>query len=83
MKTLRVLYMLAVYIVATPLFTIVGLGFFVWLCIKNKIEYGETGYKEMFKSGVEGIKIGHKCNMIWVKYGNSYELDDLIREFGG
>ena len=83
MKTLRALYLVTAYIVIIPMFTIVGIGLYAWLCIQNIILTGSPYFKDMFESGVEGVKIGHKCNMLWVKYGKNYEWDDLVREFGG
>lgn len=80
MKTLRLLCLLAVYTVSIPWFIIFGTGFFVYLCIQNITYTGKPNVKDIIKSGVEGFKIGHKYNIVWVKYGNNYSIDILIKE---
>lgn len=69
MRTLRMLYLTLVYIFAVPLGLLFTAGLFIYLCIKNAKEFGETFYEEVFKVYVEGFKEGHKANMEWVETG--------------
>ena len=70
-KSIRIIYMIAVYILAAPLSALMLLWWFIWMgviTIRDKYNFDEI--KDLIGAYLEGLRVGHATNMRWVKYGN-------------
>jgi len=79
MKVLRGLYVTIMYILGLPLL-VLGAIFMAIGMIYLDLRYDKRINMENVKSGimaaVEGAKLGHRQNVLFVKYGRNY-LDHL------
>lgn len=82
MKTVRMMYMALIYSIGVPLMLVLTVGFFVTLVIGNIFSDNKLSLKDAALAAIDGARVGHRCNMIWVKYGNDYTVDDLLKELG-
>jgi hypothetical protein len=67
MKTIKMIYVWSIYIVSTPIILLFGIASIIYLTIKEIIDCGvfET-VKGYIGSFIDGIKNGHKSNMMYV-----------------
>lgn len=74
MKTLRGLYIMSTYILALPfmvIWTIIGAIAFVYIDLRDYKHIKLTDLFEGAMAAIEGFKLGHKQNMLFVKYGKN------------
>lgn len=82
-KSIRIIYMTVVYVLAVPLFALMALGGLIWtavIAIRDKYTFNEI--KGFFGAGFEGLRAGHAINMHWVKYGNPpYDSNEEVGSY--
>ena len=71
MRYLRGLYILLVYVLCLPLIILFALGVTVWITILAIMDRDAGYYSSAFEGFIEGLKIGHFQNMLWIKHGNN------------
>lgn len=81
MKTLLKMAIWATYVVSLPVFIPFTIVVLVWICAKNKIEYGYFDVMDMIKALFSGYKEGHQLNMYRIEhcYDDDFDLMDELK----